>query len=408
MTAHEVIAQRITTKIEYDLKKTEDFERDPLGNSFYLFFALKNGLRSSEIEYLIDWMNLWVDSVINQRKFTRFVDKEFTSAVFSYFSLKKFRRLRAKVKSEGLEELVSKHVKDDRFFRSFTLSAIVLIALSDMKDEIESYSRVLKWIESEVENGAAFKDAKNLVLASILFEMQGAEVYLKRIVEFCWRKLSDNDIPYSDELFYAWVLWTYRNRLEKKELPTIRNFSDTTIENASRLLEEEPQNAFIIEHYGSDIKAPMRDFNLSKIYLGIYLDLLTDFTKKTIRVAREEWQRKDISPWIRMSSLISGILLFSDVSITWLSFQFKLVNKIPISEITSNSLPQFLINLFLFLSVVIIGLVAISMLWDTGYKGIVDTKTVNNNLKHRLSNRVVDGIIIALVLIPLLSSMFGM
>ncbi len=353
-------------------------------------------------------MNLWVDSVINQRKFTRFVDKEFTSAVFSYFSLKKFRRLRAKVKSEGLEELVSKHVKDDRFFRSFTLSAIVLIALSDMKDEIESYSRVLKWIESEVENGAAFKDAKNLVLASILFEMQGAEVYLKRIVEFCWRKLSDNDIPYSDELFYAWVLWTYRNRLEKKELPTIRNFSDTTIENASRLLEEEPQNAFIIEHYGSDIKAPMRDFNLSKIYLGIYLDLLTDFTKKTIRVAREEWQRKDISPWIRMSSLISGILLFSDVSITWLSFQFKLVNKIPISEITSNSLPQFLINLFLFLSVVIIGLVAISMLWDTGYKGIVDTKTVNNNLKHRLSNRVVDGIIIALVLIPLLSSMFGM
>ena len=408
MTTYDVIEQKITTKIEYDLKKTEDFARDPLGNSFYLFFALKNELRSSEIENLVDWMNLWVDTVINQRKFTRFVDKEFTSAVFSYFSLRKFRRLRTRVRSESVEELVSQYVKDDRFFSSFTLSAIILLALSDMKDKIESYSKVLKWVESEVDNGAVFKDAKNIVLASILFEMQGAEPYLKRIVEFCWRRLSDNDIPYSDELFYAWVLWTYRDRREEKELSTIRNFSDTTIENASRLLEEEPQNPSIVEHYGSDMKVPLHDFNLSKIYLGIYLDLLTDFTKKTVRVAREELQRKDIPPWIRMSSLISGILLLSDGLIAFFSFQFKLVNRIPFSEITWNLIPQFLINLLLFLAVVIIGVIALSMLWDTGYKGIVDPKIVKENLRHRLSNRAIEGIIIALVLIPLLTSIFGM
>jgi len=409
MATHEMIEQLITNRIEDDLRKKDDFAGDPFGYSIYLFFLLKNGIRSPEIENLADWMNFWVDNIINQKNLTRFVDREFTSAVFAYYSLKKFRRLRTKVQLENIKQLTSMYAEGNRFFDSFTFSVIILLATLEMKDNIENHSDVMRWIKNEVDHEIVFNDAKNLVLASIFFEELGSEDYLRRIVDYCWKRLVENSIPSYDELFFAWVLWKFRRLREEKDLPRIREFTDTTLRNAGKFLKE-PVDESIKEVYGSDIKIKQIGFGLSKISLGVYFDIFNDFIQRTVRVAKEELSRKDVPPWIRSSSLIASILLFADVSIVWASFQLGVIKKVSFdtANITWYSFQlaatQYLFNAGIFLTVVILGVVSISLLWDTGYKGYIDPKIVKDNLKQRLKNRILDTL---LIFLAILAGLFG-
>jgi len=411
MITNEMTEQFITNRIENDLRKKDELIKDPLGYSIYLFFLLKNGIRSPEVDNLVDWMNSWVENIINQGKFSKFVDKELTSAVFAYYSLKRFKRLRTKVQSENLQQLLTSHVKAHCFFDNFTLSLMILLAVSDTKNVIESYFNVLEWVKREVGRETVFNDAKNLVLACILFEKLSFEHYLRKVIEYCWRRLTDNNIPYYDEIFYAWVLWTFRNLKEEKELPQIREFTHTSIRNASGLLKEEPVDESVKQYYGLDTRAEYSGFNLSKISLAVYLDILHDFMQITLRVTKEELSRKDIPPWVRLSPLLSAILLFSDGAVLWVSFQWNIVKRISLADMTWHSfrlaIPQYLINFIIFLTVISLGVVSISFLWDIGYKGYIDPKLIKGNLRQRLKSRVMEGIVIALIL-AILAGLFGM
>jgi len=410
MATLEVVEQLITNRIEDDLRKKDDFASDPLGYCVYLFFLLKNGVRSPEVENLTDWMNIWVDDVINRKNLTRFVDRDFSSALFAYYCLKKFGRLKTKIQPENLRELSSSYVESNRFFDSFTLSAIIILAMSEMKDNIENYSNVVEWLKNEVDHEIVFNDGKNLIFASIFFEELGSEDYLRRIVDYCWGKLIENSVPSYDELFFAWILWKFKKLREEKDLPKIREFTDTTIKNASKFLREEPVSESIKEIYGLDIKTKRIGFGLSKIAVGVYLDILKDFIQRTVRVTKEELSRKDIPTWIRSSSIIASVLLFSDALILWTSFGSRIVRKVSldITDITWDSfLPaagQYLINVCIFLSVISFAVISISLLWDISYKGYTDPKTVKENLKQRLKNRYLD---IFVILLTVVAGLFG-
>jgi hypothetical protein len=411
METHEMVEQMITDRIEEELKRKEDFSRDPLGYSLYSFFLLKNGIRTPEVENLTDWMNSWVDDIINQRKISRFVDRDFSSALFSYYCLRKFRRLKKKVQLASFDQLLSSYVESNRFFDSFTFSAIILIGMLDMKDEIDNYSNVINRLKNDVERETVFNDAKNLVFASIFFEQLGSGDYLKRIVDFCWKKLMDNSIPIYDELYFAWVLWKFRKLREERDLPKIREFTDSTITNGRKFLHKEPRDESIEEIYGSDIKTNRIGFNLSKIALGVFLDILKDYLQRTVRVTREEMARKDIPVWIRSSSLIASILLVSEIPILWASFGFGLVRRATLntSNLTWQSFwpagAQYLINASIFLIVMGFAVISVSLLWDTVYKGYTDAKIVKNNLIKRLTNRFFDFFVI---LLTIAAAIFGL
>jgi hypothetical protein len=85
---------------------------DPQGNSIYLFFLTRNKIESRAVDALIDWMNSWIDIVLNQRKFSRFVDKEVTSALLGFYALKSVGRLRIEVDTDKLVGLISEFVTE--------------------------------------------------------------------------------------------------------------------------------------------------------------------------------------------------------------------------------------------------------------------------------------------------------
>lgn len=408
----ETMERIIIDKIEYDLRKIEDYFKDPLGYSVYLLFMLKNNRRSPEIEHLVDWMNSWIDNKINQRTFSRFVDKEFASASFAYFSLKTYKQLRTKVQMQNLKQLTSEFIEDNRFFGNFTLSVIIL-CMSDIKDEIESYSSVLEWIKNETNKKVVLNDAKNLVLASMLFQKLDSKDYLKKLVDYCWERLSENNVPYYDELYYSYVLWKFKELRGEKDVPKIREFTDSSIRNAERFLREEPVDESLKEVYGVDVKKIPSEINTSKIFLGVYFDLLIDFSQQTIRVAKEELTRKDIPMWIRLGSLISIVFIVSDILILWFSFQWNLIKQVSIdfSKITLSSFViaavQFVINVLIFLTVIVLGIISISLFLDIVYRGYGNSQIIKNNLKTRFKKLIVGEILIPLVL-GILEAYFGL
>jgi hypothetical protein len=62
------IESKIKKYIEKDLYQINFVERlrDPLGLSIYLFFLLKHKVSSPAVDNIIDWMNSWIDLIINQ------------------------------------------------------------------------------------------------------------------------------------------------------------------------------------------------------------------------------------------------------------------------------------------------------------------------------------------------------
>lgn len=406
----------VSDKIEDDLRKIEELStiaNDPLGYAVYLYFLLKNERRSVELDNLIDWMNSWIENIIIGRNFSKFVDVELTSAFFAHFSLRTFKRLRVQVEVKKLKKLVSEHVQDDHFFGNFTLSSIIVLALSDFQREIENYPNLLAWIQNQVAEKHVFNDAKNIVVTSILFERLDSKVYLKRIVDYCYERMLENTIPSYDELYYAHVLWKFKDLRDRKEdIQRIREFTASSINNAKKLVEKEVLDESIEEVYGVDIQRVTSKINVSKIWLAVFLDLLIDFTEGTIRVSKEELTRKDVPFWIRSGSLISAIIFLLNIPVLWIGFQWNIIRRVSIdlSKLTWHSarpiLSQFSINTFFFLLVAFLLTTSVSLFWDVVFKASGNPEIIKSNLRMRLSKYLIYEIIIPLAL-GLLEALFG-
>lgn len=407
MGALEVIERSVSGKIENDLRRIDELSEvssDPLGYAVYLYFLLKNQRRSAEVDNLIDWMNSWIENIIVQRNFSRFVDVELTSALLAHFSLKTFERLKVDVEVETLKQLVSEYMEDGHFFNNFTLSSIITLALSDFRNDMENYPNLLTWIQNKVDEKTVFNDAKNLVFTSILFERVNREDYVRKTFDYCFEKLLENNIPYYDELYYAFVLWKFKElRGRKQNIQRIREFTEKSIMNAKKLVQEENVDESVEEVYGIDVQRAASKINLSKIYLGVLLDLLIDFGEKTVRVSKEELTRKDIPIWIRMGSLLSGMIFFLNMFVLLLSFQLGIVRRasVDLSNLTWYSaqplVSQLMINWLFFMLVVFLGTTSVSLFWDIVFEGSVNSKVIKNNLRTRLRKIIAWQVLIPLI-----------
>jgi hypothetical protein len=266
------IEEKIRTVIDDDIEA--NFGKDPFGDSVYLWFLAKNKIESHAIDNLIDWMNSWIEGILNEGKFSRFVDREFTSALFGYVSLKSIDRLRTKVNINRLNDMISKFVVDDSFFNNFTYSTIILLSLADVKDKVSVFNRVFNRIMKSIDREVIFNDAKNLVFVSVLLDRLDQQDKLRKLVDLCFERVSKSNIRYNDKIYYAWILWNYKTLREERDLPKILDFTRNTLENITRIFGEEIDES-VIEMYGYDEKV-----GFSKILLGTTLDLLINFNKE--------------------------------------------------------------------------------------------------------------------------------
>jgi len=247
---------------------------DPLGYSIYLFFLTRSGIEGDEVDALIDWMNSWIEDILN-RGFSRFIDREFTALVLGYSTLKSINKLQIHVNViDKIYKEISNLIINDLFFGNLTYSLIILLSLADQVDLIKVFDPVLNRVKRYLERQSLFNDPKNLVFASMLFERLDARAELNTLIDICFERLQRNEIPYSEKIYYAWVLWNYRF-IKRSELPTIVEFVESTLKNVTLESFNEKVDNSVKEMYGSDLKP--KEF--SKIFISVLLDLVVNFKR---------------------------------------------------------------------------------------------------------------------------------
>ena len=281
------IERKLIELINRDLEVSFEEERlrDPLIHSVYLFFLLRNKVESDAIDNLIDWMNCWINEILNRKNFSRFVDREFTSALFGYYSLSTAGRLSTKVDLENIKKMSFNFIVNDLFFNNLMYSLMILLPFIEQIDKIDKFTRVFQQIERNFKKGVLLNDAKNLVFLSLLFEKMGSHGKMKSIVNSCIEKVRRNEVQFSDRVYYAWVLWTYRKLVEGREWSNIVELTKNTLENLSMLVDEAVINEEIIEVYGPDVKR----MEISRILLAVALDLAINFKKGRISAQIPAW-----------------------------------------------------------------------------------------------------------------------
>lgn len=269
----EKIKSMVEKEIEANVGSDKEFREDPFGYSIYLFFLTRNKIESRAVDALSDWMNSWIDIILNQRKFSRFIDREVTSALLGYYTLKSTNRLRTEVDSTKLLTLLSDFITDDSFFNNFIYSTLILLSLAEQRNKFSMFNKVFNWLGRSIQEEALFNDGKNLVFSSLLLDVIHAQNSLKKLVRTCFEKVIKNMVRFDDRIYYAWVLWNNRKLLEERDLPKIVEFTKNVLENVTGMFSEEEVDESVAEIYGYEIEPK----KFSKILLGTILDLLISF-----------------------------------------------------------------------------------------------------------------------------------
>lgn len=361
---------------------------DPIGLTTLLFFLLNNRLESPAVDCMIAQTDAWVDEKLNQQNFTKFLDRELVSAVFGLYVLMNFKRLRVKVETETLERLLSQNMEDKHFFHNYTYS--VMIALSIIDQNISIGQELKDWINQRFENEAVFNDAKKLVFTAMLFHKTSQKKELLKLVEICHHKLLEGTIPYYDRIYYAWVAWEYRELLPKEATAQMTKSVSACLENFFRELREKELNRDVKEVYGKN----GQEHGTSRISLGVYVDLSTDFTRDTVLVSKEELARTPILT--RIGSLAGSVTLAVDVLLLYLAMIYGLVSKISIELLTQKPfifLIVLIVDIIIMSAVVFVAAASLSLLWDTAVKGYANNHLILNNVKTRVKEWIMQIVI---------------
>jgi len=373
-----------------------DLSKDPIGLVTLLFFFLRNGLESSAVDNMIAQANAWIDEKLNEHNFTRFLDREFVSAIFGFYALRSFKRLRTTVKTETLNEMLSNYIEDDHFFHNYTYSVMIALSVSDLK--IAIYKALMEWISRKFEDEAVFNDAKKLVFTAMLFHQTNREEDLLRLVKNCYDKLVRGTIPHHDRIYYAWIIWNHRKLLSEQALSKLTQLVASSLENFVRQWREEELEKGAKEMYGRD----KTRFKPSKIALGVYMDLSRNFASDTMIVSKKELARTPLLT--RLGSLISVILLIIDIGLLYFSLSYGVIVKIPTElmvEKLATIVSTAIIDIIVMLFVILIAVVSLSLLWDTAVKGYVNTDLIINNMKNRVGDWI-KGILLGDIIIGIL------
>jgi len=378
-----------------------DLSEDPIGMTALLFFFLDNGLESPAVDCTVAQTNAWINEKINKQKFSRFLDRELVSAVFGNYVLSTFRRLSAQVKKETLDKVLAEHFESDHFF-NYTYSVMIALSVSDK--EVSFYGKLMDWINKTFEKESVFNDAKKLVFSAMLFDKTHDAKRLRELVESCSRKLSEGVIPYYDRIYYAWIVWNYRQFLPKQTTSNLTQLVVSTLENFIRQWREEESDKAAKSIYGQD----QLDHGPSKIALGVYVDLSSDLTKNAIVVSKDELAKTPILT--RIGSLVSVGAIFFDIWLVYVALSYGFIAKITIPSQTVELGDVVLVafkDVVTMLAVVLIGTASLSLFWDSAVKGYANNSLNVSNIKTRVKQWIKEIIISDIVISLLIGILIG-
>ncbi|HEY83289.1 MAG TPA: hypothetical protein G4O01_08415 [Dehalococcoidia bacterium] len=397
MDSVEVLREKLRSWIEEETQT--DLATDPLGFAIYLFFLLKNGVESPGTDNLVDWMNAWIDQKINQEKFGRFVDRELTSAVLASYCLKRYKRLSVNVEAKQLADIVSKHVVNRSLFNNIAYTAIILLSLADIRNKVPPFNEVLKQLEKEVTESAVFNDPKNLLFTALLFEKLGNDEKLKEVVDYCFKAVSKNKVRSDDAVYYAWVLWNYRQFREKNDIAILREFVDTTLRNIPAFFQTQAANSSIRNVYGADSKR-----GVSKILVAASLDLATNFGTETVRVSKEELGGLPLLT--RIGGIVSFLILGFDTWLGWYLWQIGWLGAIQADAVSARVIPS-LRSAILCIILASMAVISISLFWDSVVRGYRNNKIIIDNATRRTKKWAIE-VLIGGILVSILLNVIGL
>lgn len=400
MAEMDTIDQELLERIQRDLRQVPDeaYNTDALGATIYLYFLLKNKIASAELDRLIDWANDWIDNVLNKQLFSRFVDRELASALFGFYTLKLHSKLKTRVEPRVINDLLNRFGEDNAFFSNLTYTIMILLSVYDYRDRITLFKATLNWVKEQIDNGRIFNDAKNLVFASSLFEKSDPERNQK-LTHLALRRFHDQSIPFSEQIYFSWVLWTNKVQFDKKDVPGIRDFVGATLNNMRPILKREEQKNDDLElRYGAD------DNRVSKILLGVYLDLLRSYNSKTIRVDKSELESASLLS--RVGGFVGLGFFGLDFVIGLVTYRYNVLQRVTLNAGIGYVLIFLAIDLTVLSLMVAAATAGGSIFYDTVLKGIANSSLIRSNLSDRLSEHLkliiigglIAGVITALVL----------
>jgi hypothetical protein len=229
---------------------------------------------------------------------------------------------------------------------------------------IENYYDLISWIKNMSFNESVLSDGKNIAFSFLLFKDLNEHKIIDEIFKYCNGKIQNNDIMFSDELYYSYVLWNNKDLLKNRsQLRYMRRFVEDSLLNAKEHIEKYDIN------------------NVSKIYKGIFIDLINKFEKNTIKVIKEEVSLDDLTSIILIIPTISFTLIFTALyygyhllsgrfdGLILQYFDFSVIDNVKLGVL-------FIISIFLIISG--------SMFWDVVYKKHVTIEVITQNLYKRL------------------------
>jgi hypothetical protein len=289
MSAHDLERQYLQM-IEEDLASVHHLQTDPLSTSVYLFFIARNKIQTTYIDNLIDWANTWVKAILSDGRLTKFVDRDITSALLDYYSLRQLNRLRVEVEPSGIESVLQKFFSHNRFFESITHTCLILISLINHKGEINSYESCLDEVIKAIKEPEILNDPKNMVFAALLLELNSELEQLRGLCSYALSAMENPDVQFSDKIYFTWLLWTYRDFIDKGHAARIRTFTAEVVEGLKWTLSQ-PITSEVDAVYGVD-----HGTKISKVQMSISLDLICAFN-------REPNMLEKVSPTILVAEL---------------------------------------------------------------------------------------------------------
>lgn len=247
----------------------------------------------------------------------------------------------------------------------------------DLKESLEK-------IKEHPRRNELWNDGKNVVLLGLILSSTDENEKLQKVTRKTYNLINDNGLSIYDKVFLAWVLWRNRYRIDIN-IKKVREKVEGVLESAFIESEFNTRDAKIEDFYGKNIRERQ-----SKFFLAVLYDLAEDFAEQTVNVTKDEL--RGASVFLRMTSLIFGSLLI--IGIGYLDFLiFSNQFAFPFIPYTGKS-SGLIATLISALSVpLVIG----PFIYDIGVRQINSDKIIFENIKKRVNNKFLSGLVVILI-----------
>ncbi|MHA1919938.1 MAG: hypothetical protein ACTSWX_09355 [Promethearchaeota archaeon] len=268
---------RVKEKINQILN--EDFDTDPLGFSILLYFLLKNQYNNEFVDNLIKIINFWVEKIIIKKEITKFIDRDVTSSLFSNFILTKFNIIDFQIKNNEIKDFLEDYYdkENHNFFNNNFFTILNLISIENYKLEIKDDLNL--WLRNQLDRGKYINDLKNYVFLFILFQIQNDQRCINKLFEKSMNIKKTSSFVFYDRIYLSWILIQRENKLNQDiefHIETLKSFGNFF---------EIQEISEISDIYGQEIEK-----KISKLSLGVFFDLLSQFKEKCVVITKDQYE----------------------------------------------------------------------------------------------------------------------